>query len=157
MLQHTLDSQSTLGTGLDHSTPLFLICCCAHTQIRQQLGIQAVVIAPAAAATTAATTATPATPATAAAAAATLSFKQELTLHPHPTHEPKYALAGATAAGCVLCAVDQACGLLQALSLSPVLVLVGVARGPALSSGETLLLCYCADHHGGLRMIVVQQ
>jgi hypothetical protein len=32
--------------------------------------------------------------------------------------------------------VDQTCGLLVSLGLSPVLVLVGIARGPALSSGK---------------------
>lgn len=164
---------------LDH---LLLSVSCARTQVRQQLGLQAVIIAPAAAMdrqqlgsqpsgrhtttawethpastaalfttaasayATAGTTTSPRPPPppgapAAAAAAAALSFEQQLTLHPDPTHELTYALAGATAADCVLCAVDQACGLLQALSLSPVLVLVGVSRGPALSSGECTLSC----------------
>jgi broad specificity polyphosphatase/5'/3'-nucleotidase SurE len=70
-----------------------------------------------------------------AAAAADYSFNQELQLIPQL--EPNaYSIPGASAADCVLCAVDQKAGLLAALGLSPVLVVVGVHRGPALGSGR---------------------
>lgn len=45
-----------------------------------------------------------------------------------------WALEGAEPADCLLAAVDQKAGLLQCLGLRPVLALVGIARGPALSS-----------------------
>jgi hypothetical protein len=67
-------------------------------------------------------------------------------LLPSPDHDFTYSLAGATAADCVLCAVDQTCGLLVSLGLSPVLVLVGIARGPELSSGKKVPAASAAVH-----------
>ena len=69
-----------------------------------------------------------------------LSFGQELFLQPRADLGPlTYGLSGgATAADCVLCAVDAAAGLMRALGLSPVMVVVGVTRGPALSAGEVV-------------------
>jgi hypothetical protein len=96
-------------------------------QVRRHLGCEAVIVQPSAEA--AAATA-------AAATAAEYSFDEQLQLIPLP--EPNtYCLRGASAADCVLCAVDQKAGLLAALGLAPVLVVVGVHRGPALGSGES--------------------
>uniref|UniRef100_A0A383WD67 Survival protein SurE-like phosphatase/nucleotidase domain-containing protein n=1 Tax=Tetradesmus obliquus TaxID=3088 RepID=A0A383WD67_TETOB len=93
------------------------------SQVRQQLECEAVIVQPSAAPGAAA----------AAAAAADYSFDQELQITPQL--EPHtYSVHGASAADCVLCAVDQKAGLLAALGLSPVLVVVGVHRGPALGS-----------------------
>lgn len=101
---------------------------CCLPQVRQQLGVQALIVAPAAHTAR-------------LVAAASLTFQQQLQLQPHPDHELTFQLAGATAGDCVLSAVDQTCGLMQALNLSPVLVLVGIARGPALSSGRLSRAC----------------
>jgi hypothetical protein len=69
-----------------------------------------------------------------------LSFGAELNLTEQPAAAggvPHFTLDG-TAADCVLCAVDQKAGLMAAMDLSPVLVVVGVDRGPALSSGAVV-------------------
>jgi broad specificity polyphosphatase/5'/3'-nucleotidase SurE len=68
-----------------------------------------------------------------------LTFDQQLDLQQHQDlGQYTFSLQGATPADCVLCAVDQTCGLAKSLSLAPVMVLVGVARAPALSSGERI-------------------
>jgi len=63
-----------------------------------------------------------------------LSFDQELQLLPQDD-ETTFLVSGATAADCVLIAVDQKAGLLQSMGLSPVCVVI-LHRGPALSSGN---------------------
>jgi hypothetical protein len=94
-------------------------------QVRRHLDCEAVIVQPEAAAATAA-----------AATAAEYTFDEQLQLI--PLAEPNtYCVRGASAADCVLCAVDQKAGLLAALGLAPVLVVVGVHRGPALGSGES--------------------
>jgi hypothetical protein len=116
-------------------------------QVRHHLGVSALIVAPSAvndlsahqhrpnsnASASAAAAAAAAAPS--ATAMASLTFQQQLKLQPHPQHDMTFSLAAATAADCVLCAVDQTCGLMQALGLNPVMVLVGVSRNPALSSG----------------------
>jgi hypothetical protein len=102
-----------------HIQDIFLLL-----QVRRQLDCEAVIVQPEAAATAAAAT------------AAEYSFDEQLQLI--PLREPNtYSVRGASAADCVLCAVDQKAGLLAALGLAPVLVVVGVHRGPALGSGES--------------------
>lgn len=103
-------------------------------QVRQQLGIEALVVVP----DTPDSCVIDSSTSQQAAPAASFTFGKQLQIQPCTRHEHTFKLSGATSADCVLCAVDQTHGLMQALSLSPVLVLVGVSRGPALSSGELL-------------------
>lgn len=67
-----------------------------------------------------------------------LSFGRRLQLSQHGSREHMNFELQGTTADCVLVAVDQTAGLMQRLGLAPVLTVVGVERGPALSSGETL-------------------
>lgn len=75
-----------------------------------------------------------------------LSFDRELRLEPSPDMGPlAFKLTGATGADCVLCSCDHSAGLMQHLGLTAVLVVVGIARGPALSSGVKGCLLAPAD------------
>jgi 5'-nucleotidase len=71
-----------------------------------------------------------------ASAADQLSYGAQLQLRRRPDlGGGAWSLRGATPADCILCAADQKAGLLRQLQLSPVLAVVGIGRGPALSSG----------------------
>lgn len=105
-----------------HAAQLCIYC----LQVREQFECEAVVVQPA-----------EQTLPSPAAAAAALTFDQVLQLVPQQDYGT-YIVPGATAADCVLCAVDQKAGLLQSLGLCPVLVVVGLHRGPAVASGQCL-------------------
>lgn len=105
------------------------------TQVRQQLSLEAVVVTPVPAAASSSTSSSCSTGATAAATEHLLSFGRQLQVLPQPQHGV-YQVAGATAADCVLCAVDAKAGLLASLGLCAALVVVGVHRGHALGSGR---------------------
>lgn len=67
-----------------------------------------------------------------------LTFDHHLPLihHPEAPLPLTFSLGGgATPADCVLAAVDHSAGLAAQLGLSPVLLVTGVHRGPALGAG----------------------
>lgn len=67
------------------------------------------------------------------------SYNQDLQLQHRPDlGSNAWSLQGATPADCILCAADQKAGLLQHLELQPVLSIVGISRGPALSNATDL-------------------
>ena len=128
------------GQWLSHTKPELHHC----LQVRRALGVQALVVIPSpaphdsVASTSSSSSGCSSTAQYACSTPAAESFtvEQELQLEQCTEDDLTFTLSGATAADCVLCAVDQSCGLMQSLGLSPVMVLVGVARNPALSSGE---------------------
>lgn len=104
----------------------------AAPQIRRQLPCEAVVVTPAPGASR---------------CPDELGFDAPLALTPQRHLQHTYCLAGASAADCVMCAADHKAGLLPAaLGLAPILVLVGVHRGPALASGAAATLG--SEQHG---------
>ncbi len=71
-----------------------------------------------------------------------LTFDQHIPLIHHPDAPLPLTFSlggGATPADCVLAAVDHSAGLAAQLGLSPVLLVTGVHRGPALGAGA----CTC--------------
>lgn len=82
----------------------------------------------------------PSSPITTASSSGLLHFDAELPLRHHAGAQLPLTFSlggGASAADCVLAAADPSAGLAAGLGLSPVLLVSGVHRGPALGAGET--------------------